>query len=321
MGPWHASCPSARETAFRGRAVPRRVHTVLCAVLIVAPLLACERSASQACPSPDSVARQATSPWPNEPAGFTTLTDWPFDQLVTRRNGKFARDPNAWNQKAGTGAAAIVCDASAPLSRAAVAQVDYPAGLLSGTEPWTLYFYLSPHGREYYTGFWWKTSNPWEGDPSGINKITFWQDAAPASANMIVMINNQRQPAYVLTVTLEFNQANNGHLVNVAGEGSVWHLFGNVNGGNYPIAPGTWYRVELYFKGSTTPTSQDGIVRWWATKAGDAAPTQVGNYTNVNFDAPEFVQFSFAPTWGGNSGVRKQRLDYYRIDHVHVSRP
>jgi hypothetical protein len=307
--------------------VPSRNSCVGIALLVLLPITACEGAVVQTCSTiatpGDAITGPGASPWPNEPAGFTTLADWSYDQLVTKGNGKFARGANVWNQKAGTGSATIVCDPSAPLSPQAVAQVNYPAGLLSGTEPWTLYFYLSPHGREYYTAFWWKASNPWEGDPSGINKITFWQDSAPASGNLVVMMNNQRQPAYFLTVTLEFNEAMNGHLLNSdgTGGGTVWHLFGNVNGGNYEIAPGTWYRIELYFKGSTTPTSRDGIVRWWATRAGERGATQVGNYVDANFDRPNFLQFSFAPTWGGNSGVRKQRLDYYRIDHVHVSRP
>lgn len=292
---------------------------VLGALPLLASLAACQESATQACP-PSALA-DSLHRWPNEPAGFTTLTDWSYDQLVTRKNGKQARGSSTWNQKAGTGSVAIVCDSGAPLSPQAVVQVNYPAGLLSGTEPWTLYFYLSPAGREYYTAFWWKTNDSWEGDPSGINKITFWQDAAPASANLVLLMNNQRQPGYVLSVMLEFNQAFNDHLVNAVGSRTAWQLFGNVNGGNYPVVPGAWYRVELYFKGSTTPTSRDGIVRWWVTKAGASGPTQVGNYVDVNFDTPAFLQFSFAPTWGGNSGVRKRALDYYRIDHVHVSHP
>ena len=269
----------------------------------------------------ESPATEPAVPWPNEPAGFTAVTDWPYDQLVTRGNGKFASGANVWNQTRGTGGAEIVCDASAPYSPPGALQLTYPVGLASGTAPWTFYLVAAPPGREYYTAFWWKASDPWQGDPSGINKITFWQDAAPASANLIVMMNNQRQPTYALTVTLEFNHAKNDHLANSAGEGTVWHLFGNVRGGNYVIVPGSWYRVELYFKGSTTPTSRDGIVRWWATKQGDVSATPVGDYRDVNFDAPPFVQFSFAPTWGGNSGVRKVTRDYYRIDHVRVSRP
>jgi hypothetical protein len=267
------------------------------------------------------VAGENRGPWPNEPAGFTTVTDWPYNLIVTKVDGTVSGGPNVWNQSPGTGLAAIVADSSAPLSPPNVLELTYPVGLPSGSAPWTLYFDPRPRGREFYTAFWWKANAGWQGDPSGINKIIFWQDGAPASANLIVMMNNQRQRDYLLTVTLEFNRASNGQLVNSAGADAVWHVFGNVRGGNYVITPGSWYRIELYFKGSTTPSSQDGVLRWWATKLGDAAPTPVGDYTNVNFDSPDFIQFSFAPTWGGNSGVGKVRRDYYRIDHVHLSRP
>jgi hypothetical protein len=265
-------------------------------------------------------AGESRSPWPDEPPSFKPITDWPYNFLVTRIDGRVSAGPNVWNQSPGPGFAAVVADSSAPLSPPNVLEVTYPVGLPSGSTPWTMYFNPRPPGREFYTAFWWKADAGWEGDPSGINKIVFWQDGAPASANLIVMMNNQRQPDYLLTVTLEFNHASNAHLVNSAGAGTVWHVFGNVHG-NYVIVPGTWYRIELYFKESTTPSSRDGVLRWWATKLGDAAPTQVGNYTNVNFDFPEFTQFSFAPTWGGNSGVGKAREDYYRIDHVHLSAP
>jgi hypothetical protein len=261
------------------------------------------------------------SPWPSEPDGFKTITDWPYNFLVTRRDGGVSTGTNVWNQSPGTGFAAVIPDSTAPLSPPNVLELTYPVGLPSGSAPWTMYFDPRPTGREFYVGFWWKANAGWEGDPSGINKIIFWQDSAPSSANLIVMMNNQRQPNYFLTVTLELNQASNGQLANAAGAGTVWHVFGNVRGGNYVITPGNWYRIELYFKGSTTPTSQDGVLRWWATKLGDTAATPVGDYTNVNFDSPNFIQFSFAPTWGGNSGVGKQRNDYYRIDHVHLSGP
>jgi hypothetical protein len=267
------------------------------------------------------VAGENRTPWPGEPAGFQAITDWPYNLLVTKSNGDISAGANVWNQSPGTGLAAVVLDSTAPLSPPNVAELTYPVGLPSGSAPWTLYFNPRPVGREFYTGFWWKASTGWQSDPSGINKITFWQDGAPSSANLIMMMNNQRQSDYFLTVTLEFNQASNGQLVNSAGAEHVWHVFGNVRGGNYVITPGTWYRIELYFKGSTTPTSQNGVLRWWATKLGDAAATPVGDYTNVNFDTPDFIQFSFAPTWGGNSGVGKTRDDFYRIDHVHLSRP
>lgn len=267
------------------------------------------------------LAGQNRSPWPAEPAGFRTLTDWPYNLLATMTDGSVSNAANVWNSSPGTGFVAVIPDLSAPLSPPNVVELTYPIGLPSGSAPWTLYFNPTPPGREFYTAFWWKANAEWQGDPSGINKIIFWQDGAPASGNLIIMMNNQNQPDYLLTVTLEFNQATNAQLVNSAGSETVWHVFGNVNGGNYVIVPGNWYRIELYFKGSTTPTAADGVVRWWATKLGDATPTEVGNYPNVNFDSPNFIQFSFAPTWGGNSGVGKRRSDYNRIDHVRVSGP
>jgi Tol biopolymer transport system component len=261
--------------------------------------------------------------WPNDPPGFMTLTDWPYNQLVTNADGSLALGPNPWNQAPGTGDTAIVSDPGAPLSPSSVARLTYPIGMLSGTDPWGLYFDPARSGREFYTAFWWKASAGWEGEPSGINIISLWKDDTQDGpvGTLVVMMNNQNQPAYFLTVALEFNVANNGHLVNAAGSETMWYVFGNVNGGNYEVVPGNWYRIELYFKGSATPTSQDGVLRWWATKLGDAAPTQVGNYTTVNFDTGNFAEFVFAPTWGGNTGARKTQTDFYWFDHAHVSAP
>jgi len=267
------------------------------------------------------IAGELRGPWPGEPAGFKTISDWPYNSIVTRIDGAVSVGINVWNQSPGTGRAAVIPDSSAPFSPPNVVELTYPVGLPSGSSPWALYINPRPAGREFYSAFWWKANAGWQGDPSGINKIIFWQDNAPASGNLIMMMNNQRPPDYLLTVMLEFNQASNAQLVNSAGGETVWHAFGNVRGGNYVIVPGNWYRIELYFKGSTTPTSQDGVLRWWATKRGDATATQVGDYTNVNFDTANFIQFGFVPTWGGNSGVVKQRQDYYRIDHVHLSAP
>jgi TolB protein len=262
-------------------------------------------------------------PWPNEPLGFTTLTSWPFNQWGTNADASLAWGPNPWNQAPGTGDTAIVNDLGAPFSPLRVVQLTYPVGMPSGTDPWGLYFDPSPAGREFYTAFWWKANAGWEGEPSGINKIAYWKDNTPDGpiGSIDIVMSNQGQPAYFLAVILEFTVATNDHLVNTVGSETVRYAFGNVNGGNYEIVPGNWYRIEVYFKGSTTPTSQDGIVRWWATKRGDVTSTQVGDYTTANFDARAFAEFVIGPTWGGNSGARKTQTDYYWYDHAYVSAP
>lgn len=114
----------------------------------------------------------------------------------------------AWNQAAATGLAAIVRDSSAPLSSPTVAQFNYPIGFRNGIAPSSLYFNDTPAGREYYAGFWWKARSPWQRDPSGINKLTFWQDAAPSNANLIVMDEQPAPPVESLSTIFESLSAN-----------------------------------------------------------------------------------------------------------------
>jgi hypothetical protein len=63
---------------------------------------------------------------------------------------------------------------------------------------------------------------------------------------------------------------------------------------------------------STTAISRDGVVRWWVD--GQLA----GDYATVNFDQRRFVEFQFAPTWGGIGQVKRQS-DYFRFGPVRLS--
>ena len=74
----------------------------------------------------------STSAWPNEPAGFVTLTDQPWNAIVG----------GGWNRRAG-GTDVIVSDASAPMSPSNVLKYLYPIGLVDGVAPATQYYPLS----------------------------------------------------------------------------------------------------------------------------------------------------------------------------------
>src|SRR4051812_3155500 len=68
----------------------------------------------------------------------------------------------------------------------------------------------------------------------------------------------------------------------VPGSFRQFYLGGNVNGGNYVITPGQWYRIELYFRLSTGDIhsdNPDGTIRWWVNG------TLVGDYNNVRTGA------------------------------------
>ena len=93
-----------------------------------------------------------TAAWPNEPPGFTPITDQPWDSLTS--DGWAV----AWND---SGYVSVAQDATAPMSPPDVSQFMYPNGHLGGqgvgASP---YHDLGTTVWTVYTGFWWKPSNP-----------------------------------------------------------------------------------------------------------------------------------------------------------------
>ena len=270
-------------------------------IALVALTISCE-------PAHQPVAPPLTaSSWANEPAGFAPLTDYGFDTAFSPGEGVPLGD--GWYLYNPNGYATQVSDPDAPLSPPNVGQWRYPVGFVAGDAPAVMYRPMEAT-RELYFAFAWKASNPWEGHPSGANEISF----VIAQDNiLVVQMKGPPGGPYDLMVTAEFTTSN-GHLANSEGDDpGARHLFGNVNGGNYVVTPGQWYQIEVYFKMSTTSTSQDGIVRWWVNG------TPVGDYNTVNFAADHpFEEFHFSPTWGGIGGSKTEE-DYFWYDHVRLS--
>jgi len=230
----------------------------------------------------------SSATWPNEPAGFTPLTDWPFNTVTG----------SGWNQN--TGNATIVPDGTAPLSPANVMQIPYPAGFVAGSAPDTVWRSLGVD--EMYFGFWWKPSNPWQDQTAG-NKIVF-PDVGTNHTFLIMMPGNHE-----IWAQLDFG-ADNSHLLN-AGPSAPGPI--NVWGNRVTVSLGQWHRIEGHMKKSTNSTSRDGILRWWVDGV------NAGNYTNVNY-LGTFQEFQFSPTWGGVGGTKTEN-DYYWYDHVRISIP
>lgn len=224
--------------------------------------------------------------WTNEPSGFTTISDNPFNALTG----------NGWDIVYNTnGYATIAADPSAPASAPSVLQMMYPAGFQGGVAPATEY-YSHASAKEVFAGFWWKPSNPWQNHPgSNVNKIAFWFTPTAGSSLDIQMYG----PApYYLHVVTEFPVGS-------------FRLTPNVTA--TPVALGQWHKIEWYVKYSTTGTSGDGIVKWWLDGV------LQGYYTNLQMpDDAGFNTFDMSPTWGGVDGV-KTETDYYWYDQVHIS--
>lgn len=279
--------------------------TRLALVALLLGTAACEHAAAPVAPP---LFRPGV--WPNEPRGFTLLSEYAFADSLPVGVGMPLGD--GWFINNANGDATLVREPRAPFSRPTVGQWRYPVGFVAGDAPAVMYRELSATTKELYFGYWWKASSGWQGHPSTVNEISFVEAVHNI---LVVQMNGEPGGPYHLIVTAEFTTSN-GHLANSGGDDpGTRHLFGNVNGGNFVVTPGTWYRIEAYVKTSTTSTSRDGVIRWWVNG------TPVGDYTDVNFDdADPWQQFDLSPNWGGVDGVKTQE-DFYWFDHVRVSVP
>ena len=227
--------------------------------------------------------------WANEPSGFSVMTDEPFNAL----------DENGWRsvQRQTTNGSGLTlgADASAPRSPPSVLQFTYAAGYQGGSEPGVEYYAPAAPVRETYFAFWWKPSKPWQNHPTNVNTIA---DLFPATSGVLyITLDGSSQ---TLTVDPGFASDTRNLTANVTATA---------------VTLGAWHLVEWYVKYSTSATSRDGVTRWWL----DGVPQ--GDYRDLQMpDDAGFVEYDFAPTWGGINGV-KYETDYFWFDHAHISTP
>ena len=100
--------------------------------------------AISACLLPSRAGGQASKAWPDEPPGFRTLADQPFDSF--RADGW----QMAWNDSGWT---TLARDSMAPFSPPGIAFIHYPAGFPGGIAPGTEYLDLQPV-TTLFVGLW-----------------------------------------------------------------------------------------------------------------------------------------------------------------------
>jgi hypothetical protein len=255
--------------------------------------------------------------WPNEPTGATVITDDAFsDAIPCCGNSLVVGSGWAVNN---FGLITEVTDSSAPLSPPNTLQMEYPIGFSSaGIGPGNMYYEApGPNGSLFYFAYWFKISDPWQGHDSGFNKLTHTFDSVSTSRALIFDSPAGSQTGSVgnLLWYTPSTTISNCHLTGIVSSDCSIGGHSIIVCGlcNVSITLGQWHRVEMILKNSTSPTSQDGIVKAWLDG------TLVMNYTNYNTDQFDIVEFQIAPTWGGVGGTNKTEDDFLWFDHIHVS--
>ena len=215
----------------------------------------------------------ALADWPNKPAGMTVISDHNFNTL----NG------NGWV-------------ATFPLGGAIVSDSGDPESPPNAYKTWWFHtgdgnsavpnLNFSP-ANEVFIGFTWKPSNPFTGWANNNNKVLniwtdvggiYWYHGLKGSNGTAGQGGPYKSDIFVNGAPF------NGHL------GSGFLI------GPTTVQLGVWHRVEIYWKHSTTPTSQDGIVKYWLDGI-----LQV-NQNNVNFNGTGFNTIQLAQSWDSEIG-------------------
>jgi uncharacterized protein YjdB len=169
-----------------------------------------------------TVTPPGSNPWPNAPAGWTTLLDTPFSIAGSdTQNG-----PEGWYYYSG---ASLISDPTAPLSPSSVMQIVFPVGLTAGNGGGSV-SRLSGNRTSHYVGFWTKVNSDFE-NPKG-----FKQGWYPAGDNFgyALIIEGENQGSAAWTMRLEGNGMNAPS--NVVGK---------------KFTPGVWHQIEILWDAPT----------------------------------------------------------------------
>ena len=254
-------------------------------------------------PATAPAAKPAARPWANEPAGFTTLTDYsgavlPFDP----ESGEKVPQPGApagWLRYSGKiNQLSIVDDPTAPFSPSKVFQFLYPKGMRAGYGHGMINYKLST--SELYVGIYMKFPPDWQQPDGLVSKLfyIFQQKGTDNRQAFFPCLRGKPGGPYYIGIS------------NEAGDNGKWWT---QNKAQIPIQPGRWYKTEWYFKKASAEGADDGVVKWWID--GQLAAEHTGAKTRVE----KFSEFHGDPVWGGGSATNKLHDDYLWWDHVYIS--
>jgi len=179
-------------------------------------------------------------------------------------------------------------DSTAPYPEG-VLQMIYPKGYSGGTSPGTVTYRHRVAG-EYYIGFFFKISKPYQNVSSNHNKIAYLY---AESGRDIVFEFFGPEPYHFGIAEYVSDSA--------GAERDHW--------GKTPLELANWYKVEIAISYET------GTITWWVNGAEDATFPASLHQTGGR----GLVETQFSPTYGGGGLPVKPESDYVWYNHVHMS--
>ncbi|HWQ27573.1 MAG TPA: Ig-like domain-containing protein, partial [Dehalococcoidia bacterium] len=234
---------------------------------------------------------------PNEPAGFTKITDRPFDAL----------GEDGWDVYGRVG---LATDGSAPRSPGNVGQIRFAVGHTLGTAPGSTWKTIDPlrYKRVYYA-YWLKLSPNWDAT-KGV-KIS-WLQHFDATGRVVTIPQQVGQPGDPLPLGF--------YAPSVLDDGVVISRFWY---SNYRIQRDRWYRIEVLMV-HNTPGVEDGSAKVWVTDLVTGQMTLVFDITGIGWEprstgAGHWSFVGWDPTLGSDATRQNDTEMYMWMDHFYVS--
>jgi hypothetical protein len=249
----------------------------------------------------------------NEPVGFVTFTDWPWDRLTG----------GVWEYHQRSATHEIVA-ANDPISSPSALQTNYPEGFPAGTEPAVSGTRSFPPGtRDVYVTYSVRLAPNWTLlnciDNQGIKATFLWYRGGDGGGY------------HFFTVKSAFLDGcpNESSVVwPSAGGGSEFFPNQGIDRTDNFLARGEWHLVEWRIKMPDTQHPR-GLMQLWVngqlishadhtTESVPGGPSDSGMWFRGGPDPQHFLAFSIDGTWGG--GVPPKRVNtWVQYGHVYIS--
>ena len=265
---------------------PRTLLPLLCLVFLAA---ACRDGAPVPAGSPRL---QVSDPGTvNEPPGFRTVSERPFDLLVE----------DGWIYGGDTSRYQTISDPDAPVSPTGVGRTTFPQDFAGGSTALILERSF-PGSPAAYVSFWFRVSSQWQDTPYMNDAARLWIAGQPrffwgfygpgdGTLRPIALIAGTPTPP----------------------SGARW-LQSNLDP-SVEITPDTWHRVEVLVRANAAGTG-NGEYHCWVDGQ------KVAEYTDVDYvsadEVPLWSIAHWAPAWGG-PGETLQEPQTVDIDHLRLS--